>query len=200
MWRDYAEHNPAQPFHSPYFAEVTRNFTEMMFALSVLDLPFEAAEHNSELAENRLTLTAGSPLIVFHEEIRQAGDVVEQTPILVSQNFFRHGDRYRQISNERIDKFVTEEFLVHTVYGCQVVITNPTSSPQKLDVLLQIPLGAIPVLNGQETRSVHLNLKPYNTQTVEYHLLLPRLPVGIPTIRFTSRRMRSCWLMLMRSR
>jgi hypothetical protein len=102
------------------------------------------------------TLTAGSPMIVFHEEIRQTGDIVEQTPILVSQNFFRHGDRYRQVDNERLDKFVTEEFLVHTVYGCQVVITNPTSAPQKLDVLLQIPLGALPVMNGQETRSVHL--------------------------------------------
>ncbi|MBP85212.1 MAG: hypothetical protein CMJ64_00605 [Planctomycetaceae bacterium] len=173
LWRDYAEHSPAQPFRSSNFAEVTRNFTEMMFALSVLDLPFEAAEHKSELADNTVTLTAGSPMIVFHEEIRQAGDVVEQTPILVSQNFFRHGDRYRQVDNERLDKFVTEEFLVHTVYGCQIVITNPTSSPQKLDVLLQIPLGAIPVMNGQETRSVHLNLEPYNTQTVEYHFYFP---------------------------
>ena len=173
FWRDYVEHNPARPFHSPNFAEVTRNFTEMMFALSVLDLPFEAAGHESELVKNKLTVKANSPLIVFHEEIRPAGDIVEQTPILVSQNFFRHGDRYRQVNNERLDKFVTEEFLVHTVYGCQVVITNPTSSPQKLDVLLQIPLGAMPVMNGQETRSVHLNLQPYNTQTVEYYFYFP---------------------------
>ncbi|MBC8355256.1 MAG: hypothetical protein H8E66_25045 [Planctomycetes bacterium] len=173
FWRDYAEHKQALPFHSPYFAEVTRNFTEMMFAMSVLDLPFEPAEHKSELAENTLTLTAGSPMVVFHEEIRQAGEVVEQSPILVSQNFFRQDDRYRQVDNERLDKFVTEEFLVHTVYGCQVVITNPTSSPQKIDVLLQIPLGAIPVLNGQETRSVNLSLQPYNTQTVEYHFYFP---------------------------
>ncbi|MEO8497805.1 MAG: hypothetical protein ABI614_22290, partial [Planctomycetota bacterium] len=173
LWRDYVEHDPAQPFHSRYFAEAAANFTEIMFALSVLDLPFDAAEHKSELAGNKLTLTAGSPMIVFHEEIRPTGDVVEQTPILVSQNFFRHNDRYRQVDNERLDKFVTDEFLVHTVYGCQVVITNPTSSPQKLDVLVQIPLGAIPVLNGQETRSVHLDLQPYNTQTVEYHFYFP---------------------------
>ena len=112
----------------------------MMFALSLLDLPFEAAEHKTKIAKNaQLTMTAGSPMIVFHEEIRQAGDVVEQTPILVSQNFFRHGDRYRLVNNERLDKFVSDEFLVHTVYGCQVVITNPTSSPQKLDVLVANP-------------------------------------------------------------
>ena len=173
FWRDYAEHNPAQPFFSPNFAEATGNFSEMMFALSLLDLPFEAGKHESEIANSKLTVKAGSPMIVFHEEVRQAGDIVEQTSILVSQNFFRYGDRYRQVDNERLDKFVTEEFLVHTVYGCQVVITNPTSAPQKLDVLLQIPLGAIPVLNGQETRSVHLALQPYNTQTVEYHFYFP---------------------------
>jgi hypothetical protein len=41
LWRDYVEHDQAQPFHSRYFAEAAANFTEMMFALSVLELPFE---------------------------------------------------------------------------------------------------------------------------------------------------------------
>jgi uncharacterized protein (UPF0332 family) len=68
---------------------------------------------------------------------------------------------------------VTDEFLVHTVYGCQVVATNPTSSRQKLDVLLQIPRGAIPVLKNRETRSLHLDLEPYRTQTLEYYFYFP---------------------------
>ncbi|HUG70756.1 MAG TPA: hypothetical protein VMM76_23605, partial [Pirellulaceae bacterium] len=119
FWRDYAEHDPEQPFRSIHFAEASRNFTEMMLALSVLDLPFESAEHPTEFSGGKMTLTAGSPMIVFHEEIREASEVVEQTPILVSQNFFRHDDRYRHENNERLDKFVTDEFLVHTVYGCQ---------------------------------------------------------------------------------
>ncbi|MEO8493847.1 MAG: hypothetical protein ABI614_02170, partial [Planctomycetota bacterium] len=173
FWRDYAEHDPAQPFRSIHFAEASRNFTEMMLALSLLDLPFDAAEHATDFAAGKMTLTAGSPLIVFHEEIREAGEVVEQTPILVTQNYFRNEDRYRMEDNQRLDKFVTDEFLVHTVYGCQIVVTNPTSSPQKLDVLLQVPLGAIPVLNAQETRSVQLDLQPYNTQTIEYHFYFP---------------------------
>ncbi len=89
-----------------------------------------------------MTLTAGgSPMVVFHEEIRPSAAPEAGSKVLVSQNFFRHGDRYRHVGNEKVDKFVTDEFLVHTVYGCQVVVTNPTSSPQKLDVLLQIPEG-----------------------------------------------------------
>ena len=74
-------------------------------------------------------------------------------PILVSQNFYRHGDRYRDENGERLDKFVTGEFVVHTVYGCQVVVTNPTPSRQRLAVLIQVPVGAMPVANGQFTRT-----------------------------------------------
>ena len=81
---------------------------------------------------------------MFHEEIRAAEPAAGDTPILVSQNFFRLDDRYRIVNNQQVDKYVTDEFLVQTVYGCQVVVTNPTSSPQKLTLLLQIPQGAHP--------------------------------------------------------
>ena len=51
----------------------------------------------------------------------------------------------RRDSDLEVERCVTEEFLVQVVYGCQIVVTNPTSSRQKLDVLLQLPVGAIPV-------------------------------------------------------
>ncbi|MDP6720001.1 MAG: hypothetical protein QGF59_15175, partial [Pirellulaceae bacterium] len=44
---------------------------------------------------------------------------------------------------------------------------------QKLDVLTQIPAGSLPVLKGHQTRSVHVDLQPYHTQTVEYHFYFP---------------------------
>ncbi|MBC8291398.1 MAG: hypothetical protein H8E37_13940 [Planctomycetes bacterium] len=67
----------------------------------------------------------------------------------------------------------TGEFLTHAVYGCQVVVTNPTSSQQKLNVLTQVPRGAIPVLNARYTKSIPVDLKPYHTQTIEYHFYFP---------------------------
>lgn len=175
FWRDYARHDPApgQTFRSVHLAEACGSFPEMMFALAVLDLPFRAGEHATAFDQAQLTLTAGSPLVVFHEAIQETEPLPDAAPILVSQNFFRHSDRYRFENNERLDKFVTDEFLTGVVYGCQVVVTNPTSSPQKLDVLLQIPAGAIAVLNGQATRSVHIGLQPYATQTLEYHFYFP---------------------------
>ena len=93
--------------------------------------------------------------------------------MLVSQNFFRSDDRYKQVDNQQVDKFVAEEFLVDVVYGCQVVVTNPTSTPRKLDVLLQVPVGAIPVNDGELTKGVRLDLQPYSTQVVEYRFYFP---------------------------
>jgi len=173
FWRDYSLADPDARFLPVSIAEASRNFTEMMFALAVLDLPFTSEEHKVEFAGPRMQMTAGNAMIVFHEEIREATSIAKNTPVLVSQNFFRHGDRYRYENSERLDKFITQEFLIHTVYGCQVVVTNPSSSRQKLDLLLQVPEGALPVMNGKKTRSVHIDLQPYRTQTIDYHFYFP---------------------------
>lgn len=120
-----------------------------MFALSVLDLSFEAPNHQVKFEGGRMSLRPGGNLIAFHEEVRPADGKGGQLPILVSENFYRNVDRFRVENGENLDKFVTAEFVVHTVYGCQIVVTNPTSSKQKLTVLLQLPVGAMPVSNGQ---------------------------------------------------
>ena len=174
FWYDYARHDGKTPFLSKNLGDAARNFTEMMFALSVTDLPFEAGKHEVKFASGKMTMTPAGNLIAFHEEVRPADGAGGQIPILVSENFYRHGDRYREEGGEKYDKFVTGEFVVHTVYGCQIVVTNPTSSRQKLSVLLQLPVGAMQVLNGQQTRSVPLDLEPYRTHTIDYAFYFPR--------------------------
>ena len=139
---------------SQHLADASRNFTEMMFALAVLDLPFEAAKHESKFDGRQDDPHPGRPGHRVPRGSPAAPAAPDgKLPILVSQNFYRHGDRYRDENGEQFDKFVTDEFLVHTVYGCQVVVTNPTLLAAEADVLLQLPVGAIPVLNGQYTSS-----------------------------------------------
>jgi hypothetical protein len=174
FWQDYARHDGKSPFLSRHLAEASSNFTEVLFALAVLDLPFEAGKQEVKFVDGGMTLLAATPLIAFHEEVRPAGGKGGDPQVLVSQNFYRYGDRFREENGEKLDKFITGELLVHTVYGCQVVITNPTSSRQKLTALIQLPIGAIPVANGQFTRSVPLDLEPYHTQTIDYFFYFPR--------------------------
>ncbi len=174
FWADYARHTGNGHFLSRHLADASRNFTEMVFALSVLDLPNESAKHDMKFDKGSMTLTPASQAIAFHEEVRTADLAQVPLPILVSQNFYRNGDRYRNENGEQLDKFVTGEFLVQVVYGCQIVVTNPTSSRQKLTVLTQIPVGAIPVNNGSQTNSVLMDLEPYRTATIDYFFYFPR--------------------------
>ena len=153
FWIDYSRHDGKSPFLTKHLAEASHNFTEILFALAVLDLPFEPARHKVDIAAGRMTLTVTAPVVAFHEEVRPA-EGGSQVPILVSENFYKHGERFREENGEKIDKFVTGEFLIGTIFGCQVVVTNPTSSRQKLNVLIQVPVGAIPVGNCQNTRTV----------------------------------------------
>jgi autotransporter-associated beta strand protein len=177
FWRDYAAWVAAGSkggFVSGNVAEASSSFTEMMLALAVLDLPFEAPKHSTKADNGKFTFTSGGPCIVYHKEIKPA--VVEnnaQGQLLVSQSFFRQSDRYRMEGNEKFEKYVTTEFLTGATYGANIVVTNPTSSPVKAVVLLQIPQGALPVLGSKATDSRQIRLEPYTTQTFEYHFYFP---------------------------
>ncbi|RBP39068.1 autotransporter-associated beta strand protein [Roseimicrobium gellanilyticum] len=199
FWRDYAAwvaSGSKGPFVSTEVAESHRNFTEMMLALAVLDLPFDAPKHLTKSENGQFTLTAAGPVIVYHKEIKPATESRKAVPavapgpegiapgtaftpdLLVSQVFFRHGDRYRQVGNEQFEKYVTAEFLTGAVYGANVVVTNPTSSPAKAEVLLQIPQGSLPVAGSKATNSRRVQLAPYTTQTFEYYFYFPATPAA----------------------
>jgi hypothetical protein len=177
FWRDYAAWvatGSKNGFVSANVAEAHRNFTEMMLALAVLDLPFEAPKHTTKAENGQFTFTAGRPCVLFHKEIKPVdGDKTSQGQLLVSQSFFRHGDRYRMEGNEKFEKYVSAEFLTGVTYGANVVVTNPTSSRVKAAVLLQIPQGALPILGSKATDSKQVRLEPYTTQTFEYHFYFP---------------------------
>lgn len=175
FWRDYALRDPGVPFVSASILKAASNFTEIMLALAVLDLPFEAGAHQTDYSGGRMELIAGSRAIVFHQEIKPAvlAEGAAGSPILISQNYFRQDDRYEYEGNEYRDKFVTGEMLVHVVYLVQVVLTNPSSSRQKLQLLMQIPRGALPVSNGFFTKSQHIHLEPYATQSIEVAFYFP---------------------------
>jgi len=174
FWRDFAMASAKQPFFSKHVAEATSNFAEMILALAVLDLPFEPGKHITKADGPRLSLRAASPLLLVRKELVQtAGAEAVATPILVSQNYYRLDEPYRFEDNQRFDAYITGEFLVDVAYGCRVVVTNPSSTPCKLDLLLQIPQGAIPVKVGFYTKGVRVLLDAYATSSINYAFYFP---------------------------
>ncbi|MSU34164.1 MAG: hypothetical protein EXS36_03450 [Pedosphaera sp.] len=179
FWRDFAAWDGRTPFLSIHFAEPHRNFAEMLLALAMLDLPFEAPAHAGKTENNTYTLTASGPVIVFLKQFKPATVSTGAGPgLLLSEGFFRQGDRYRIEGNEKYDKFVSEEFLNGVVYGAHLVVSNPGSSPLKLDLLTQVPEGALPVLGSRATRSRFVRLKPYTTYQAEYYFYFPAPPTN----------------------
>lgn len=173
FWADYVSTDGEKPFLSPHLAEANSSFTEAMLALAVLDLPFEAPSHEGRHVENAYQLTAGGSGIAFYTGIQPVVVEADSSPLMVSQNFYREDDRYRYENNQRYDKFVTEEFLTGVVYGCQIAVTNPTSTPHQIEVLRQVPQGALPVRSGRYTKSERMAMAPYSTVRVEYHFYFP---------------------------
>jgi hypothetical protein len=75
FWRDFAAWMAAgakAPFLSSNFTEAHRNFAEIMFALAVLDLPFEAAKHSTKTEGPAFTLTTAGPVLAVHKQIKPA--------------------------------------------------------------------------------------------------------------------------------
>ncbi|BBM86518.1 hypothetical protein [Candidatus Uabimicrobium amorphum] len=173
FWQEYAQHNNEEPFLSTEFIVANKNFSEMMFALSVLDIPFTAGKHQIEYVQEKMSFSSDKPALIFHQEIKEVEAKKAQSTILISQRFFARDDRYMYKNNERFDKFVAKEFVAGRVYGCQIVLTNPTSARRKLDILLQIPSGAMPVLNGFYTKSFYYELGAYTTHKMEYYFYFP---------------------------
>ena len=56
FWLDYAKAEGKTPFLSTHLADASHNFTEMMLALAVLDLPFAAAKHEAKFDGNKMKI------------------------------------------------------------------------------------------------------------------------------------------------
>jgi hypothetical protein len=170
--RDLALHREG-PFLSPHLGEHTSSFAAALTALALLDLPFVAGAHAVVVDEARLTLTAASHALAARTRIAAVAAPTSRGPTLVGQRYVRADDASTWDGAEQREKYVTGELLVGVVYECRITVTNPTSAAQRLDVLLQIPRGAVPVASGFLTKTRNLHLAPYGTEALAYSFYFP---------------------------
>jgi len=193
-------------FLTRHLGEPLTTLTEMLLRVAVLDLPLPGQQQPPVLSGSRdksMRLQARSPVVVFHREMRE---VVQQqaaassgaassasggaagSSISVSASYFDPFDLFTDAAPEdgadgddgnaeRVDKYITDEFLVAKLYGCRIVLTNVASSRQKLDVLLQVPAGAVPVgsfgARGLSTATRFVEIESYSSRVVTYLFYFP---------------------------
>lgn len=174
FWLDYARAASEDGFLSGRFPLAASNAAEAILALSVLDLPFSAPPLKSVVTGVGLSVVSSSPAIVFHEEVKPTPRAAGKARVLVSQDFYPADARHRMADGKQVDNFVTDEFIAGTPYACDVVITNPGSLPIDLDVLVQVPAGAIALEGGKLTKSLPARIEPYNTWKPTFVFYFPK--------------------------
>ena len=173
FWLDLAAHESGTPFLSSNFFLASGHVNEMLLALALLDVPFEAGQHDSEVEGDRMRLTAASPLLFLRRELTDAALTDGQSGVLVAQDLFRMDDRFAMVDGQRVERPVTGALVAGEAYVCRVVVTNPTLKSHELELLLQIPAGSIPPQSGQRTQSVPMWIDAYGTASVEYAFYFP---------------------------
>ena len=109
--------------------------------------------------------------IVFIEEMVESSLI--SSTLSVHSNFFDPEDSSEIVHGEKVDKFVIGTFESRKVYGCRSVITNVSSVEQEVEVLLQIPCGAMAVNSAYFTKSYKLRLSPFMTERLTYYFYFP---------------------------
>ncbi len=177
FWSDFARHvvdnGLEQPFLSQHFAQPTGSLNEQLLALALLGLPLQAEAPAIQREAAGLRLKAAAPMLAVHRQIQPVQLSSETSPVLVSQRYFRSDARTRREGGETVEMPVTGSLLCHVPYICQVVLTNTGSARLKLELLLQIPQGALPLAKGLATRGRSLQLEGFATETLEYAFYFP---------------------------
>lgn len=174
FWIEFAAHSGDTPFLSARFTECTDSTASMLIALAVLDLPFAGEKPDAQIDRLSLKIKAKSPMLLFYRDTRETKKVVENSPLLVRRNFFRLGDRTRvDEQGRKVENPITGDFLSGVPYTTSFIITNPTGTPRELQVLTQIPRGAIPLSGKPATQARDIKLAAHATQRIEYNFYFP---------------------------
>jgi hypothetical protein len=163
LWAELAAHDGLAGFRSGRVIEASASRTETLLALALTDLPFEPGVHQWQRGES-LRLTLASPALVFDEQIEDVADARSDTPILLAQRLLA-GDSVLDDA---------AELSPGRVYTCEVVVTNTDRHDRQVDVLIQIPSGAIPLAGYRSTWNERLHLAPYRSTSLSYDFYLPQ--------------------------
>lgn len=173
FWADWAAHDGKGPFLSTHVAEATASFSEMMLALAVLDLPCRAPTAEPTMDGTTLRLTTPGPTICYRRELR-ALDAGPMQEVFVRQEFTDPNAEPERTPYGERPRRIGEVFPANRAIDGAVMVTNATPEPRHVDVLVQVPEGAVPLADALRLRSIPVLLQPYEQTSVQVTFFFPR--------------------------
>ncbi len=159
-WADLAAYwsdktNSKYNFLSKNIILNTTNLSDLLFTLTVLDLPFRSKNHKfSRYNEMGLKINSDSNLILFTKTIKESNSDIDNNLIIAQSVYLNNFSIMKNSENKNVTEFVPNRIYCHK--------TNVINlSPKKInfDILIQIPQGSIPIRNSDYTKTINQNLE-----------------------------------------
>ena len=169
----------APPFLSKHLPLATRNLHEILLALAVAGLTFEAPAPGVSVGEGQLVFTPKCAALMFCRDVSDAprADASEAAGLMVATQYFDPRDRVGERPPDggpAPPKYIsTGEFAPGRAYGALVVVANVTPTARTVQVLYQVPEGSSGLLGAPALKSKSLSLRPYSSETFEYQFYWP---------------------------
>ena len=164
FWSENVECLRNKGFYTEHFLIRPENFPQMIFALSVIDL--EAKTLPSSISfnkDNGLGMTIGATVnaYVLTSEISETKfKDSNKNDLIIAQMI----NNYDKMTQEATDEKEPTKFFVNTPYIQKTIITNISNKNLLVELLMQIPEGALPITSDEYTVIENVNLKKFQSQ------------------------------------
>lgn len=167
FWLDYLKHEGDGPFLSDNVHLAARTLNDSLLALAVLGLPIESQARRLELDGDRWVIQGDGPAIVYVQGILPVEGTDPNSKLLLSENFYLAD---ADPSAKSLDR---SALVAGVAYRGRVVMTNPTGNTMRIQLLMQIPQGAIALEGGRSVTVKEFELAPFSTQETSHVFYFP---------------------------
>lgn len=177
FWIDVLK-NPADQL-SEHLHVSARNANEALLAMAFVDLPLEAKPGSLSIENGRWVYKSTGKSLVYAQGIvaipeRKAGpdgkaeeELFGDSKVLLSENL------YLASADTTAKPVNRQELVIGIPYRSRVVLTNPTGNPMRVQILMQVPQGAIPLEAGRNVTVREFQLAPFSTQETSHVFYFP---------------------------
>lgn len=170
FWADWAKNGPSNEL-SQHLLDPTDSYHAALAALAVCGLPLQAGDVALPDKPGQAYAPEHSVAVITKRLV--ALQAMEGDPsLLVGQRFEAVGTPPVDDEDQQV-RVAPVEYLTQVAYVGQVIVTNPTPQPRTVDLLWQIPAGAIPLAGSLATDSATVRLEPFAVHRQQYEFYFP---------------------------
>jgi len=196
FWLDWLQHSDEGLFLSKNFDWGPSDFSTALIGLAIMDLPWDN-KYEWKAEDGKIFLRPERDCVAFVQRNEVVSESSKNIPLGLAQQIFVYRDSVgsrEQDSDvndegdmdlemeEQPDPFsdpdseqmpIATQFVKGVPYQSRVVIMNPTDQEVHVDVLAQIPQGAIPLNGSEKTPSWFMIVPPFENLQVKFEYYFP---------------------------